>query len=160
LGGVLNIVSKSPKDESSVLANVTSRGGRDLVGFLSNDSLHDWSGTLTAGIHDQSRQDVNDDGWADVPGYRRYSVRPRIWWHADQDNSLLMTLGFTEERREGGTMLGRALSDGAPFPEILHTRRLDGGVVSHWKLGTEVGLQGRLSVSCADLDRTFGAQRI
>jgi len=31
LGGVLNIVSKSPKEESAVLANATSRGGRDLV---------------------------------------------------------------------------------------------------------------------------------
>src|SRR4051812_26636634 len=39
LGGVLNIVSKGPQEQSAVLANATSRGGRDLEGFLTDDSL-------------------------------------------------------------------------------------------------------------------------
>jgi outer membrane receptor for ferrienterochelin and colicins len=160
LGGVLNIVSKSPREESAVLANATSRGGRDLEGFFTNDSLKHWTGTLTAGVHDQSRQDVNGDGWADVPGYRRYSMRPRIWWNEGQDQSLFLTGGITEERREGGTMLGRVLADGAPFAEILHTRRFDGGAVGAWKLGKEISLHSRLSITSSDLDRTFGVQRI
>ena len=63
---------------------------------------HAAAGTLTAGVHDQSRQDVNGDGWADLAGYRRYSVRPRIWWNEGQDQSLYLTAGITEERREGG----------------------------------------------------------
>jgi outer membrane receptor for ferrienterochelin and colicins len=160
LGGVLNIVSKSPREESAVLANATSRGGRDLEGFFTNDDLKHWSGTLTAGVHDQSRQDVNGDGWADVPGYRRYSVRPRIWWNEGQDQSLYLTGGLTVEHREGGTMLGRVLPDGAPFAEILHTRRFDGGAVGSWKLGKDISLHSRLSITASDLDRTFGAQRI
>ena len=166
LGGVLNIVSKSPRDESAVLANATSRGGRDLEGFFTNDSLKHWSGTLTAGVHDQSRQDVNGDGWADVPGYRRYSVRPRLWWNEGQAQSVFLTAGITQERREGGTMLGRPapaldlLPDGAPFAEILHTRRFDGGAVGAWKLSQELSLHSRLSITSSDLDRTFGAQRI
>jgi outer membrane receptor for ferrienterochelin and colicins len=160
LGGVLNVVSKSPKEESAMLANVTSRGGRDLEGFFTNDSLAPWSGTLTAGVHDQSREDVNADGWADVPGFRRYSIRPRVWWNADQDRSLFFTAGVTEERREGGTLPGRVLPDGQPFAEILHTRRFDGGAASHWKLWETLSLQGKLSVTSSDLDRTFGARRI
>jgi outer membrane receptor for ferrienterochelin and colicins len=159
LGGVLNIVSKSPKADSAVLANLTSRGGRDLEGFLTQESSQDWSGTLTAGIHDQSRQDLNGDGWADLPGFRRYSARPRVWWNAGQDKSLFMTVGVTEERREGGTMLDRVLPGGSPFAQILHTRRLDGGIVSHWSLSDELSLQGRLSITSADLDRTFGVRR-
>src|SRR5262249_34904405 len=43
---------------------------------------------------------------------------------------------------------------------ILHTRRFDAGAISHWKLLDSVGLEGRLSVTSADLDRTFGTQRI
>jgi iron complex outermembrane receptor protein len=160
LGGVLNIVSKSPRENSAVLANATSRGGRDLEGFFTNDSLKHWSGTLTAGVHDQSRQDINGDGWADVPGYRRYSVRPRIWWNEGQDQSLFLTGAVTEERREGGTMLGEVLPDGAPFAETLHTRRFDGGAVGAWKLSNEISLHSRLSITSSDLDRTFGAQRI
>jgi len=160
LGGVLNIVSKSPREESAVLANVTSRGGRDLEGFFTDDSRKSWTGTLTAGVHDQSRQDVNGDGWADLPGYRRYSVRPRIWWNEGQDQSLYLTGGITEERREGGTMLGRTLPDGAPFAEILHTRRFDGGAVSRWRLGEQLSLASRVSITSSDLDRTFGVQRV
>ncbi|MBV8805119.1 MAG: TonB-dependent receptor [Sinobacteraceae bacterium] len=161
LGGVLNLVSKSPKEERAVLANVTSRGGRDLEAFLPNDSLlRDWSGTVTAGVHDQSRQDVNGDGWADLPGFRRYSVRPRVWWNANGDQSLFLTAGFTDERREGGTMLGQVLPTGSPFPEILYTRRFDGGAVSHWKLTDALSLQGRLSITSSDLDRTFGERRV
>ena len=159
LGGVLNIVSKDPHEESAVLANATSRGGRDLEGFFTEDSRKDWTGTLTAGLHDQSRQDVNGDGWADVPGFRRYSVRPRIWWNSGTDQSLFLTGGVTEERRDGGTMLGRVLPDGSPFAEVLHTRRFDGGTVAYWKLNEAVTLNSRLSMTSADLDRTFGQQR-
>lgn len=160
LGGVLNIVSKSPQAESAVLADATSRGGRDLEGFFTQDSLKSWSGTLTAGVHDQSRQDVNSDGWADLPGFRRYSIRPRIWWKAGKDRSLFLTGAVTEERREGGTMTGRVLPNGSPFPEILHTRRFDGGAVGYWKLSEAVTLNSRLSITSSDLDRTFGVQRV
>jgi len=161
LGGVLNIVSKTPQEQSALLANVTSRGGRDMEAFLTEDSLKDLTGTLTAGVHDQSRQDVNHDGWADIPGFRRYSVRPRIWWNAGNDQSLFLTGGITEERREGGTMLGIGLpTTGTPFPELLHTRRFDGGAVGYWKLNDAVTFNSRFSVTSANLDRTFGAQRI
>jgi len=176
LGGVLNIVSKSPKAESAMLANATSRGGRDLEAFLTDDSLKEWSGTLTAGVHDQSREDVNDDGWADIPGFRRYSVRPRIWWDPGDDQSVFFTGGITDERREGGTLLGQGLptgdvpvqsggllapaTAGVPFAERLHTRRVDGGMVGYWKLSDALTLNSRVSITSANLDRTFGEQRI
>lgn len=175
LGGVLNIVSKSPKAQSAVLANATSRGGRDLEAFLTDDSLKEWSGTLTAGVHDQSREDVNHDGWADIPGFRRYTVRPRVWWDPGENQSVFFTGGITDEHREGGTLLGRVLpfgvaptadggmlgtgTAGVPFAERLHTRRVDGGMVAYWKLSDALTLNNRLSVTSANLDRTFGEQR-
>jgi outer membrane receptor for ferrienterochelin and colicins len=157
LGGVLNIVSKSPRAESAVLANATSRGGRDLEAFVTDDSLREWSGTLTAGVHDQSREDVNHDGWADIPGFRRYSVRPRIWWDTGENQSVFFTAGITEEHREGGTLLGRVLP---PFAERLHTRRVDGGIVGYWKLSNALTFNSRVSITSANLDRTFGEQRV
>jgi iron complex outermembrane receptor protein len=160
LGGVLNLVSQTAAADSSVLANVSSRGGRDLEGFFTEGGTTGWSGTLTAGAHDQSREDVNGDGWADVPGYRRYTVRPRAWWNPGTDRSLFFTVGLTDEYREGGTLAGRVLPSGAPFTEALHTQRLDGGVVSHWRIGTGIALDGHLSVTSTQLDRIFGVQRI
>jgi outer membrane receptor for ferrienterochelin and colicins len=160
LGGVINLVSQTSVADSSVLANVSSRGGRDLEGFFTEGGKGGWSGTLTAGVHDQSRQDVNGDGWADLPGYRRYTVRPRAWWNPSTDHSLFLTVGLTDEYREGGTLVGRVLPNGAPFAQALHTQRLDGGLVSHWLVGDGLALDGHLSVTSTQLDRIFGLQRI
>jgi len=160
LGGVLNLVSQTPAADSSVLANVSSRGGRDREGFFTQGGTTGWSGTLTAGAHDQSREDVNGDGWADVPGYRRYTVRPRAWWNPGADRSLFFTFGLTDEYREGGTLAGRVLASGASFAEALHTQRVDGGVVSHWLVGNGIALDGHLSVTSTQLDRIFDVQRI
>jgi iron complex outermembrane receptor protein len=160
LGGVLNLISQTPDAESSILANATSRGGRDLEGFFTGKGLEDWRGTLTAGAHTQSRQDVNGDGWSDAPGYRRYTLRPRVWWSQSKDSSLFLTAGITDEHREGGTLSGRDLPDGFPFAQILHTRRLDAGAVSHWAIDAGLSLNGRLSVTGTNLDRTFGTQRV
>jgi outer membrane receptor for ferrienterochelin and colicins len=160
LGGVLNLVSRTAAAESSVLANVNSRGGRDLEGFLTEGSAAGLSGTLTAGAHDQSREDVSGEGWADIPGYRRYTLRPRAWWNAGADQSLFFTAGLTDEYRQGGTLVGQVLPGGAPFAEAMHTQRLDGGLVSHWLLGDGIGLDGRLSVTSTRLDRIFGVQRV
>jgi iron complex outermembrane receptor protein len=160
LGGVLNLVSQTAAADSSFLANVSSRGGRDLEGFFTEGGTTGWSGTLIAGAHDQSREDVNGDAWADIPGYRRYTVRPRAWWNPGSDRSLFFTAGLTDEFREGGTLRGRALPSGSPFAEALHTQRLDGGVVSHWLVGEGVVLDGHLSVTSTQLDRIYGVQRI
>jgi outer membrane receptor for ferrienterochelin and colicins len=160
LGGVLNLVSQTAAADSSVLADVSSRGGRDLEGFFTEGGTTGWSGTLTAGAHDQSREDVNGDGWADLPGYRRYTVRPRAWWNPGTDRSLFFTVGLTDEYREGGTPVGHVLPGGTPFAEALHTQRLDGGIVSHWLVGDGIALDGHLSVTSTQLDRIFGVQRI
>jgi len=160
LGGVLNLVSQTAAADSSLLVNVSSRGGRDLEGFFTEGGTTGWSGTLTAGAHDQSREDVNGDGWADIPGYRRYTVRPRAWWNPGSDRSLFFTAGLTDEFREGGTLRGRVLPSGGPFAEALHTQRLDGGVVSHWLVGDGIVLDGHLSVTSTQLDRIYGVQRI
>jgi outer membrane receptor for ferrienterochelin and colicins len=160
LGGVLNLVSKTADAEPGILANVTSRGGRDLVAFLTGKDASPWSGTLTAGAHHQSREDVSGDGWADLPGYRRFTLRPRVWWDTGQGGSLFLTAGLTDENREGGTLPGRVLPDGTAFAEALRTRRFDGGAVSQWIVANGLTLSGRFSLTSTHLDRTFGTQRI
>ncbi len=160
LGGVLNLVSKTADAPSQMLANATSRGGRDFEGFLTEKSSSAWSGTLTAGAHDQSTEEISGEGWADLPGYRRYSVEPKAWWNADEGRSLFLTAGITEESRDGGTLPGQALPDGLPFPESLETHRFYGGAVSHWILQDGLTSNGELSATSTRLDRTFGAERV
>ena len=160
LGGVLNLISRAPDAESGVLANANSRGGRDVAGFFTAKGTSRWSGTLTVGAHDQSREDVNGDGWADLVGYRRYTLRPRLWRDDGAGHSLFVTAGFVNEDREGGTSPGRVLPSGDAFAEALHTRRLDAGAVSHWEFNNQEAVTSGLSLTSTHLDRAFGTQRV
>jgi iron complex outermembrane receptor protein len=157
LAGVLNLVSRPPTAESAVVANVTSRGGRDLTGFLTANGDSHWSGTLTAGAHDQSREDTNADGWADIPGFRRYTLRPRLWWTDAEGDSTFLTAGIVNEHRTGGTLDEAALPSGFPFLLEQTTQRWDAGLVSRWVLSGARTLNIRASVTSTRVDYTFGS---
>jgi outer membrane receptor for ferrienterochelin and colicins len=88
-----------------------------------------------ASAHRQSRIDANGDGWADIPGYRRLVVRPRLFYATGAGSSMFTTLGYTAEDREGGTLEGRVAPDGLPYPEGLRTDRVDFGVTARVLLG-------------------------
>lgn len=159
LGGVLNLVSQSPAADPAVLANINSRGGRDLVGFLTHRDAAAWGETLTVGVHDQSREDINGDGWADIAGYRRYTLRPRAWWSSEQGQSLFLTAGYTDETRRGGTLPGHFLPDASTFEQALETHRFDVGAVVKTNAWAATTLTGRYSATFAHVDRTFGAEQ-
>jgi iron complex outermembrane receptor protein len=160
LGGVLNVVSRQPSAQSSVLVNANSRGGRDASAFLADQGKAGWGGTLTAAADAQSRQDPDDDGWADLPYYQRFAIRPRVWWNGDQNHSLFLTAGFMHENREGGTLPGDVLPDGSPFPVSLLTQRFDAGAVDRWAFDQGSALTGRFSATSNRQDSLFGTERV
>lgn len=131
LGGVINLVSRRPGDEpqAEVLANVTSRDGQDLTGYAATPLTGTLGLSLTAGFDRQSRQDLDDDGWTDMPAYRRWTVRPRLFWEGADGATALLTLGALTENRIGGTMPGATVPDGSPFAQTQRSRRLDAGLV-------------------------------
>lgn len=133
LGGVINLVSRQPKagkPERELLLNRTSRGGTDAVGWLSQKPGEHWGYTLLAGAHRQVAQDIDGDGWTNLPGYQRGMIRPRLSWSDGAGRSLFVTVGAMAEEREGGTLRGALAPDGRPFREAVGSRRLDGGVVA------------------------------
>jgi outer membrane receptor for ferrienterochelin and colicins len=143
LGGVLNLVSRRPDGESNALLNRTSSGGTDLVAFTSA-KFNAGGVTVIAGAHDQSREDVDHDAWADLPGYRRYTLRPRLFW-ADEARAVFATVGYVNEDRLGGTMPGRSLADGSQVRDGLRTRRLDGGVTFRDEIDAGQSFSARFS---------------
>src|SRR5438552_4955374 len=82
LGGVVDLISRRPgKDPArEALVNRTSRGGTDATLFAAQPLTERWSGTLLVGGHWQQPNDIDDDGWADLAGYSRAIVRPRVFW--------------------------------------------------------------------------------
>ncbi len=69
LGGVINLISRRPGDslEAELLANATTRDGQDLTAYLSTPVGRGWSASITGGAHRQSRHDLYEDGWLDIP---------------------------------------------------------------------------------------------
>ncbi len=132
MGGVVNLVSREPGATATreLLLNQSARGGTDAVLWLAGPVGERTGASLLGGLHRQVAQDVEGDGWADLPAYERAVVRPRFYWNGDGGASLFATAGLTRERRTGGTVEGALLpATGQPYVESLETTRVDGGAV-------------------------------
>ena len=119
-----------------MLINRTTLGGTDPVLFLSSPLGHAGACRCLEGGHWQTRDDLDDDGWADVAGYGRGIARPRLFWDGGGGRTAFLTAGVTYENRDGGTMSGATLAaTGLPYQETLDTRRYDvgGTVQTLWK---------------------------
>ena len=135
MGGVVNLLSRRPGPEPAreFLLNQSTRGATDAVAFLSGPLSGGWAASLLGGGHWQQTNDVNDDAWADLPGYQRAVLRPRVFWDDGKGRTFFATTGFTFEDRTGGTVEGQVLvPTGRPYVEALDTRRYDAGAVAQF----------------------------
>jgi outer membrane receptor for ferrienterochelin and colicins len=159
MGGVVNLVSRRPMERPSqdVLVNRSSRGATDAVAFLSAPFKSGWGGTLLGGGHWQQQNDINGDGWVDLPGYNRGELRPRLFWDDHTGKSFFATAGATWETRHGGTVSGAVLpTTHEPYQEALDTGRFDVGVVGQTLLSTAYVLTARASAAWQHHDHRFG----
>ena len=158
LGGVVNLLSRrpAPEGERELLLNQTSLGGTDAILWLSDELNTSWGYTLLASGHRQSQADVDDDGWADLPSYRRAVARPRMFWNNQRGSSLLVTAGGMLEERIGGTTGSAVTPAGTGFVESIDTRRADAGLGARFLLNEERLLNVRGSVSWLDHEHGFG----
>lgn len=132
LGGVINLVSRRPDDEleADALLNATSRNGQDAAVYVATPISGQLGASITGGFSRQSQNDLNEDGWADMSGYRRWTVRSRLFWSSPEGNNLLFTTGAMNEDRKGGTLVGRTAPDGRPFLQVLNSERYDTGLTA------------------------------
>lgn len=140
LGGVINLVSRRPRDlfEGELLLNATTQDGQDATAYLAAPLAEEWGASLTGGLHRQTRRDLDGDGWIDKPGYERWTVRPRLFRNGADGATLFVTAGAMGEQRRGGTLPGATVPDGSPFAQEQDTRRYDAGLVASMPLGDTV----------------------
>ncbi len=157
LGGVINLVSRQPRErERQVLLNASTQEAVDATLWLAEPPRGDWAGSLIGGFHGERRQDLDDDGWSDLPSYARGVVRPRLHWDDGAGHSVFVTLGVMAENRRGGTEPGAVAPDGQPFPQDLDTRQVDAGIVGRFALPPALVLTVRGSLTGRREDRLFG----
>jgi outer membrane receptor for ferrienterochelin and colicins len=139
LGGVINLVSRRPENpEQELLLNRTSQNGTDAVFWLAAPLRGRWQYTMLGGAHHQGRRDLDDDGWADMAGYKRGTLRPRFFWDNGAGRSFFATASAMIENRAGGTVDGATVPDGTSFPEELRSRRFDAGALGRFVIGNRV----------------------
>lgn len=158
LGGTINLVSKRPGHEGDLLVQATSRDGSNALGWFSRRVNDRFGVTAVAGAHTQARTDVDGDGWADLPGYRRVEARPRLFLEGKDGSSLFVTVGATAEDREGGFVTGQRAPDGTAYGESADTRRGDAGAVAQRLIGSRTLLQLRGAANVDRKARTFGTE--
>ena len=155
LGGVINLVSRRPRESKrEAMVNLTSQQGLDATFWMANDPERGWSWTLLSGFHGQRRQDLDDDGWSDLPEFARGVIRPRVFYESGEGRSLFVTAGVIAENRRGGTLENAVSPEGRPFEESLDTLRTDAGALARW-LVREMVFTVRGSVARLGQERIF-----
>ncbi|HKT78985.1 MAG TPA: TonB-dependent receptor [Vicinamibacterales bacterium] len=159
MGGVINLLARRPaaEPERELLINRSSRGATDAVGYLSGRLAGAWSASLLGGGHWQEINDVNGDGWADLAGYQRGVLRPRLFWDDASGRSFFATVGLTFEDRNGGTPSGSVLpATGAPYIEALETRKYDAGMSGQFLWRDRYVVTARAALANQSHDHQFG----
>ena len=161
LGGVINLVSRRPGEAAAaeLLLNATSLDGQDATAYAAGPLSGGWAASLTGGLHRQTRQDLDGDGWADLPAFDRLTLRPRLFWTGADGAQAFLTVGALREERSGGTLPGRTVPDGRPFPQVQDTTRFDGGLVAQRPLAEGWTLHARASAMTQAHGHLFGASR-
>ena len=159
LGGVVNLISRRPDPAREFILNHSTLDGTDGVGWLADELNDRWGYTLLAGAHRQDYADVNSDGWADVPTFRRISFRPRLFWDDGRGGAAILTVGGMLEDRSGGTLPGSLTPAGTEYVESLDTRRVDVGFSGRKVFSGLRILSARTSGSLQRHDHRFGATR-
>lgn len=103
LGGVINLVSRRPEDEpqGELLLNTTSRNGQDVTAYVASTLSHTLGASVTGGFSRQSRQDIDDDGWIDMPGYERWRALPIVSVKQEKRSLAMCVIAACDPKRLG-----------------------------------------------------------
>jgi outer membrane receptor for ferrienterochelin and colicins len=106
IGGMINIVSKTPTSESPEITAVLNRSN------LKETNLNTYYAqkygkagmTLFIGLTDQKAVDVNADGYSDSPLIKQFSFHPRFFYTFSDKNKLNLGYSLINEKRAGGVV--------------------------------------------------------
>jgi outer membrane receptor for ferrienterochelin and colicins len=149
--GAVNLISLAPGSKASdFLFNQSSRNATDVALWLSSPAKKPWSSTLLVDVHRQQETDGDDDGWSDIPEYRRGALRQRVFWDNGQGKSVFGVAGVTFEKRKGGSDFAR---------EAVETKTVDGGLSGQMLLKSGKILSGAGALFVQSRTRDYPDER-
>ncbi|GAB3571501.1 hypothetical protein GCM10027578_29850 [Spirosoma luteolum] len=104
IGGMINIVSKTPTSAKPEFTALINRSGlKESNGNAYYAQQYGKMGlTLFTGYTNQQAVDVTGDGYTDSPMIRQFTIHPRFFWNPTDLTRLNVGYSFTKEHREGG----------------------------------------------------------
>lgn len=126
IAGLINLISKQPSDtrELIFLANASTTNSIDVSGFYSENAGR-IGVTLFSAYNRNSGYDPSSQGFSAVPEYNRFTVNPKLFWHAGERTNIMAGVRITIEDRLGGDMLYISGEDtDGRFFEQHDTRRI------------------------------------
>ena len=157
LGGVINLVSKTPTGQKEMLVNKRTMGVTDAATWLSHRFSESSGMSLLASGTSQDAADPDGDGWGDQARAKRWGIRPRFASGDPGGRSLFVTAGYGYDEREGGMLEGTLPFDTVPFREGLTGRRADAGLTLRMPQGDSGHFAVRLAASSNGRERAFGS---
>lgn len=113
IGGLINLLSKKPDaDETLLHINWSHIGARDF-NFFAGKRFGKWGFTNLASWHTHKAYDPDSDGYSDVPEVMKINFNPRIFFNPNDKTEFYLGGLFTLENRMGGdiTLINKGLPD-------------------------------------------------
>ncbi|MBO0951617.1 TonB-dependent receptor [Fibrella forsythiae] len=104
IGGLINLVSRRPKEERELTAvlNHSTLKETNLNAYYSEQWSSKVGATVFGGYTDQPAVDVNGDGFADVPLIKQFTLHPRLFLTPAERTQLNVGYTLVDEKRTGG----------------------------------------------------------
>jgi outer membrane receptor for ferrienterochelin and colicins len=160
IGGMINIVSKTPNSETPEITAVLNRSN------LKETNLNTYYAqkygkagmTLFVGLTDQKAVDVNNDGFSDSPLIKQLSFHPRFFYTFSDKNKVNFGYSLISEKRAGGAVdaVNNEENSGTKFVSATDFQRhtVDYNFNHDFRKGHSFTLKGAVSY----FDRNFTEQ--
>ncbi|TAN13031.1 MAG: TonB-dependent receptor [Chitinophagaceae bacterium] len=105
IAGLINFITKKPgtKPHFDFLLNQSQRGASDISSFFSRRK-NNFGITLLATYDRQSPNDINHDGFADIPQSETVTFNPTLFYYFNDSTTLSLSLNATSDNRKGGDL--------------------------------------------------------
>lgn len=105
IAGLINFITKKPaaKPYFDFLLNQSQRGASDISSFFSSRK-NNFGITLLATYDRQSPNDINHDGFADIPQSETVTFNPTLFYYFNDSTTLSLSLNTTSDNRKGGDL--------------------------------------------------------
>jgi iron complex outermembrane receptor protein/outer membrane receptor for ferrienterochelin and colicins len=129
IGGIINFLSKRPGAEpkSTLLFNQTTLGESDVNAFFSRKVTPSQGFTILAAGTYKKRQDINGDGFSEVPFTRQWALQPRWFFGMGKKANANLGFSYSQNRLRAGDMVAvgqNAATGEHPFLQNETGRRM------------------------------------